>query len=118
MADHLSLGYATVLPVTGFLLFDTLFTPNVIEQFTWLLATYFLFRMISENNPELWIVIGILLGVAFLNKYSVLFYIAGFLIAILFSSHRKFLNSRYFCYAIFIGIIIIFPNLVWQYLHG
>jgi hypothetical protein len=28
------------------------------------------------------------------------------------------LNSRYFCYAIFIGIIIIFPNLVWQYLHG
>jgi hypothetical protein len=103
---------------TGFLLFDTLFTPNVIEQFLWLLITYFLFRMISQNNPKLWIVIAILLGVAFLNKYSVLFYIVGFLIAILFSNHRKFLNSRYFCYAIFIGILIILPNLIWQYLHG
>jgi hypothetical protein len=176
MADHLSLGYATVPPVTGFLafiikgifgysvfgirlipallgaaslfiiaktvrdlggsilaliiassaflfstgflLFDTLFTPNVIEQFIWLLATYLLFRMVSENNPKLWIVIAILLGVAFLNKYSVLFYILGFFIAILFSSHRKFLNSRYLYISILIGIIIILPNLIWQYMHG
>ena len=103
---------------TGFLLFDTLFTPNVIEQFLWLLITYFLFRMISKNNPKLWLVIAILLSVAFLNKYSVLFYILGFIVAILFSNHRSFLNSRYFCYAILIGIIIILPNLIWQYLHG
>jgi MFS family permease len=103
---------------TGFLLFDTLFTPNVIEQFLWLLTTYLLFRMISGNNPKLWIMIGIMLGVAFLNKYSVLFYILGFIVAILFSNHRRFLNSRYFCYAIHIGIIIILPNLIWQYLHG
>src|SRR5664280_3634133 len=103
---------------TGFLLFDTLFTPNVIEQFLWLLTTYLLFRMISGNNPKLWIMIGIMLGVAFLNKYSVLFYILGFIVAILFSSHRKFLNSRYLYISILIGIIIILPNLIWQYMHG
>jgi hypothetical protein len=102
----------------GLLLFDTLFTTNVIEQFLWLLTTYFLFRMISQNKPELWILIGIFLGLAFLNKYSVLFYILGFFIAILFSSHRKLFNSRYFYYSMIIGIIIILPNLIWQYTHG
>lgn len=102
----------------GFLLFDTLFTPNVIEQFLWLLTTYFIFRMILQNNLKFWILIGILTGLAFLNKYSVLFYISGFFIALLFTGHRKIFNSRYFYYSILIGFIIILPNLIWQYVHG
>jgi hypothetical protein len=103
---------------TGFLLFDTLFTPNVIEQFFWLLITYFIFRMVSQNNPRLWIWIGILLGLSFLCKYSVVYYIVGFFIAMQFSGHRKLFNSRYFYYSVVIGMIIILPNLLWQYKHG
>lgn len=103
---------------TGFLLFDTLFTPNVIEQFLWLITTYFIFRMISTNNPKLWIMIGILLGLAFLNKYSVLFYILGFFVALMVSKHREIFKSRYFYFSLIAGIIIIMPNLLWQYNHG
>jgi hypothetical protein len=103
---------------TGFLLFDTLFTPNVIEQFLWLLITYFLFEMISQDKPELWIWIGILLGFAFMDKYSVLYFISGFFMALILSRHRKLFNSRYFYYSIIIGILIILPNIVWQYLHS
>jgi hypothetical protein len=102
----------------GFLLFDTLFTPNVTEQFLWLLITYLIFRMTTQNNPRLWICIGILLGLAFMNKYSVLFYILGFFIALIFSGYRKLFNSRYFYLSILLGILIILPNLIWQFLHG
>jgi len=102
----------------GFLLFDTLFTPNVIEQFLWLLTTYMLFRMISQNNPKYWITIGVLIGLSFLTKYSVLFYVTGFLIALLFSKYRRLFNSRYFYISILAGIIIILPNIIWQYNHG
>jgi hypothetical protein len=103
---------------TGFLLFDTLFTPNVIEQFIWLMTTYFIFRMVSRNNPKLWIWIGILLGISFLTKYSILYYILGFFIAMQFSGHKKLFNSRYFYYSLIIGLIIMLPNLLWQYSHG
>ena len=103
---------------TGFLLFDTLFTPNVIEQFLWLITTYFIFRMISTNNPKLWIMIGILVGLAFLNKYSVLFYIPGFFVAMMFSRHRDIFKSKYFYFSLIAGIIIILPNFLWQYNHG
>jgi hypothetical protein len=103
---------------TGYLLMDTLFTPNFIEQFLWLLITYYIFRMISLNDLRIWIRIGILLGLAFLNKYSVIFFILGFFIALLFTSHRRVLNSRYFYYSVIAGFFIILPNLLWQYAHG
>ena len=74
--------------------------------------------MITKNNPKHWILIGILLGLAFLNKYSILFYIFGFFIALLFSSYRKIFNSGYFYFSIILGLIIISPNLFWQYNHG
>ena len=114
----LIIAASSFLLSTGFLLFDTLFTPNVIEQFLWLLTTYLIFKMISRNKPVLWIVIGILLGVAFLNKYSVLFYILGFFIAMMFSRHRDIFKSKYFYFSLIAGLIIILPNLLWQYNHG
>ena len=114
----LIIGAGSFLLSPGFLLFDTLFTPNVIEQFLWLLTTYILFRMMIREDPRLWIWIGILLGVSFLTKYSVLFFVAGFLPAMLLSGSRKLLISRYFWYAVIIAFIIALPNLKWQLDHG
>jgi len=102
----------------GFLLFDTLFTPNVFEQFVWTWILYLMLRMVNTNNPKIWVSIGILLGISFLIKYSVLFLIAGFFFALLLSSHRKLLVSKYFYWAIAIGVLICLPNLIWQYNHN
>ena len=102
----------------GFLIFDTLFTPNVVEQFLWLLIIYFIFRMTNTNNPKYWITIGILIGVAFMNKYSVLFLFVGFFVSLLFSKYRKLLSSRYLFFAIVAGFVIFLPNILWQYWHN
>ncbi len=102
----------------GFLLLDTLFTPNATEQFLWLLVTYLIFRMAVTGKPYYWILTGILLGISFLNKYSVLFFMAGFFIALLFSEYRKLLWSGYLYLAIVTGIAIITPNIIWQYSHN
>jgi hypothetical protein len=173
MADHLSLGYATVPPLTaffafiaktifgysvfgirffpavlgalsmliiskitrelgggilaltmamiafalspGFLLFNTILTPNVFEQFLWLLITYMLFRMATTKNDTLWLPIGLLAGIAFLTKYSIIFFITGFAIAFLFSEHRKLMSSAKFLLAISLGLLIFLPNIIWQY---
>jgi hypothetical protein len=103
---------------TGFLLFDTLFTPNVVEQFLWLLITFYIIRMVSNFNQKLWICIGILVGLAFLNKYSVAFFVIGLVIALLTSPYRKLLSSRYFLYALLISFFIVLPNILWQYFHN
>jgi hypothetical protein len=113
----LILASSAFLLSPGFLLFHTLFTPNVIEQFLWVLTTYLIYRMISGNRPQLWIWIGVLLGLSFLTKYSVLFYIFGFFMVILFRN-RKLFSSRYFLYAVIIGLLLILPNIIWQFNQG
>lgn len=113
----LVLASSSFLLSPGFLLFNSLFTPNVIEQFLWLLSTYLILIMVSENRPYLWIWIGILLGLSFLAKYSVVFFIVGFSAALLILN-RKHFTSRYFIYAMIIGVTIILPNIFWQINHG
>ncbi len=46
----------------GFLLFHGLFTPNAAEQFFWLLLSWQFIRLISDENPQRWILIGLLCG--------------------------------------------------------
>lgn len=102
----------------GFLLLFSLFTPNAVEYFLWTTIIYLMFNLAQTENKKLWIWIGILLGISFLTKYSVLFLIAGFLVAFLTGKQRMLLNSRWFFIALFTGIAIILPNLLWQYNHN
>jgi len=114
----LIIAASSYLLAPGFLIVDTLFTPNAAEELIWLLATWNIFRMVRSGNPRLWISTSIISGIGFLNKYSVLFLVAGFLIALLFTGNRKLLASKYFFYALIIGLVIISPNIIWQYNHG
>ncbi|MFN8242327.1 MAG: glycosyltransferase family 39 protein [Bacteroidales bacterium] len=102
----------------GFLIVNSLFTPNAIEELIWLLITWLLFLMVRRNRPVLWIPVGLLVAIGFLNKYSVLFVVAAFLIAMVSSRYRYLLASRYFLFSLVTGLVIVFPNLLWQYNHG
>jgi MFS family permease len=91
-----------------------LFQPVAFNHFYWLLSGYLIFKMIKLNNPKIWLWIGLTFGLAFLNKYSIVFFYTAFGIALLISKHRKLFISKYFFIAAVIGLIIIVPNLFWQ----
>jgi hypothetical protein len=102
----------------GFLLFHGLFTPNAAEQFFWLLLSWQFIRLISDENPQRWILIGLLCGLAFLNKYSVAIFVVCYVAGILISRFRYLFCSRYLVYAIALGLLMIIPNIYWQYQHN
>ena len=101
-----------------FLHVNTLYQPVSFNQFFWLLSAYLILIMIKRNEPKIWIWIGIVFGIAFLNKYSIVFFIFAFGISLLISQYRKLFLTKYFVFAIVLGFIIIFPNLLWQYNHN
>jgi hypothetical protein len=110
---------STVFLLTpGFLLLFSLFTPNAIEYFLWSLAIFLIFKMAKTENPRMWIWIGIVLGLSFNTKYSVAFLIVGFFIAMLISKQRKLLFSWWFAAGIGAGLLLILPNIIWQYNHN
>jgi len=108
----------TFLVSPGFLLLFSIFTPNAFEVFFWTLAIFFIFKLLKTENPKYWISIGVVLGISFLTKYSIVFLIAGFFFVFLFFQQRKLLFSWWFAAGILAGLLIILPNIIWQYNHN
>jgi hypothetical protein len=102
----------------AFLRSNSLFQPVSFDQFFWLLSAYLVIRMINTNNVKLWLWIGLIFGLAFLNKYAILFFAFAILVALLISPHRKLLSSRYFLFGMLIACLTALPNLLWQYQHN
>lgn len=94
-----------------------LFQPVCFDVFFWTLSTYFVLKLIQNKEPRYWIHIGTCLGLAFLNKYMIAFFVAGLLLALLTSRHRGLIRSKYFLIGLAIGLIIISPNIWWQFQH-
>lgn len=114
----LVLACAAFILSPGFLIFGSLYTVNVFEQFFWLTIIYLFIKMISTGNTRLWLWIGAAGGLAFMNKYLVVFLYAGFLPALLATPYRKMLLSKHVLWAVAIALLIVSPNLYWQYVHG
>jgi hypothetical protein len=111
-------GCLAYLLSTAMLRTSSLFMPVIFELFFWMLLLYFVLKLIKSKNPEYWIWIGICFGLAFLNKYSVLFLGASIFFGILISEHRKLLLSKYLVYGAIAGLLIMLPNLLWQIKHN
>jgi len=101
----------------AFLRSNTLFQPVSFNQFYWLLIAFLIFRLIHTERPIYWIWIGIIAGLAFLNKYSVVFYLAAFFISILLTNSRKWLKTYYPYLSGCIALLLALPNLIWQHQH-
>ncbi|MCK5368116.1 MAG: glycosyltransferase family 39 protein, partial [Cyclobacteriaceae bacterium] len=97
---------------------NALFQPVSFNHFYWLLSGYLILVMIKGNNPKIWIWIAITFGLAFLNKYSIVFFYTAFAISLFISNYRYLYISKYFIIGLSIGIVIISPNLIWQYQHN
>ena len=94
---------------------NTLFQRVSFNHFYWLLSGYLFYKLISRGDPKMWLWIGIVFGLGFLNKYSIVFLYTSFGLAMLFTPYRKLYSSKYFVLAILIALLIISPNLYWQY---
>lgn len=99
----------------SFLHVNALFQPVGFNQFYWLLCGYLILIMVKRNDPKMWIWIGLVFGIAFLNKYSIVFFYTAFGISLLISEYRNLFKSKYFIYGVSFGFLIILPNLLWQY---
>ncbi len=102
----------------SFLRSNSLFQPVSFNQFFWLLSGYFIIRLIQSRNPVYWLHLFILWGAAFLNKYSIAFLAAGFLISLLFTRERRLFISRHFLLGPLLGFLMVLPNLLWQFSHN
>jgi len=97
---------------------NNIYSMNAFDILLWTIAAYLLVRLIEEDNPKLWIAIGIVIGLGLLNKISMGFFAAGVFAAVLLTKHRKHLSTRWPYIAALIAGGFFLPYIAWNLMHG
>jgi len=101
----------------AFLRIHILFQPNILDIFFWTCSLYFLVKFIQTSNQKDLLLLAICLALGWWSKYSIIFLIASIFIGILLTRHRKILLQKNIYKAVGIALLLILPNVWWQYAH-
>ena len=112
------IGLTAYLLSPAFLRPALLLQPIIFNHLFWLLAAAVVLQMVRRQDPKLLLWMIPVLGLGWMNKYSIVFYGFALLAALVISRHRRLLWSRYLPITIAGGLLVILPNLVWQYQHN
>lgn len=104
--------------ITGaYLRMHTLFQPNILDIFFWTSSLYFLLRFVQSNHSKDFFWMSLCLALGWWSKYSVAFLIASIFIGLLLTKNRNLFLQKHFYKTTAVALIIILPNVWWQYDH-
>jgi hypothetical protein len=96
---------------------NTVYSMNCFDFLFWVLAAYIVILIIKEGKPKLWIVLGVLLGMGLLNKIGMLWFGFGLFVALLLTSYRKYLATKWPWVTGILALIIFLPFILWNLTH-
>lgn len=106
---------ATCVLFSALLRLNTLYQPNSFDVLSWTVLYFILLKYIKTHDLK-WLYIGATaFAIGFLNKYNIVFLLFGLVPSLLITEHRKIFLKPTLYFAILVGLILILPNLVWQY---
>ncbi|MCC8409980.1 glycosyltransferase family 39 protein [Mucilaginibacter sp. UR6-1] len=100
------------------------FQPDAPLMFFWMAAAYYIARVMDINQDQAssrnaymgWLWVGVLMGLATLSKYHVLFLFAGvFMFVVANKNQRHWLRHPGPYLAVLLTLIIAFPVIWWNY---
>ncbi len=97
---------------------NILFQPNSFEVLIWTTLFYLVIRYIQSEHPKWFYWSAIAFAFGFLNKYNISFMVIGLLPALLVTKWRTVLLKKHVYMAGLLALVLISPNLIWQYLHN
>ncbi len=112
--------FAVALTALGFLaasfwlIVDSFFAYDSIDQLILAGFLFTLVRFLRTGNRKLWILLGLIAGLACLTKMTILFVGPGFLAGLLASKYRKDLLTPWPWIGAALCLVVVSPYLIWQ----
>ena len=113
----LILGAACIL-FSVLLRLNTLYQPNSFDVLCWTTCYFILVKYFNSDSTKWLYVAAVAFAAGFLNKYNVVFLALGFIPALLISAQRRLFGKRDLYLALLLGLLLITPNLIWQFNNG
>lgn len=98
-----------------FLGIHSYYSMNVLDHFFWALAAYVFVLIIQTDNARLWLLFGLICGLGLQNKTSVAFLGWGLVVAMAFTSQRKWFASPWLYAGGALALLVYLPNILWQF---
>ncbi len=102
----LSLAMSTLFEYTGF------------DYLWWVLLAYLVVRLLKSDDARWWLGIGGVVGVGMMTRYTIAFGVAGLVMGVLLTQARRYLTSSWLWAGVVLAILIVLPNLIWQWQHN
>jgi len=93
-------------------------TYDFMDQTMIMLLLYLTIRLLNRENPKTWLWIGLTAGLGVMTKPSMVFFIMGLALALLFTRHRRQYATKWPWLGAAIALFIISPSLIWQAVNG
>jgi 4-amino-4-deoxy-L-arabinose transferase-like glycosyltransferase len=113
--------FAVALSALGFiivplwLMVDSIFCYDSIDQMILAGFLFTMVRFLRTGDRRLWILLGLIAGIACMTKMTILFLGPGFLVALLVSKYRKDLLTPWPWLGGALCLIIVTPYILWQF---
>ncbi len=106
-----ALGFL-ITPV--WLILDSFFCYDSIDQFVLAGFLYVLVRFIRTGDRKLWLLMGLIAGIACMTKMTILYLGPGFLVALLVSKYRRDLLTPWPWLGGGLFLAVVSPYLLWE----
>ena len=112
--------FAVMLSALGFIVVpiwlsvDSIFCYDCIDQLALAAFLYALVHFLRTGKRKLWLLLGLLAGIACLAKVTILFLGPGFVVALLASRYRRDLLTPWPWLGALLCLVVIAPYLLWQ----
>lgn len=93
-------------------------TIPAFEPLVWVAVGHLLLSIVRHDRPRLWLAVGAVCGLGLWIKHSTLFLGFGLAVALLATSHRRHLRSKWLWAGGGLAALIFLPHLAWQGMHG
>jgi len=108
---------ATCVLFSVLLRLNLLYHPNSLDVLCWTSFCFILVKYSNTEHPKWFYIAMTVFAIGFLNKYNIVFLLAGLMPAFLLTKRSVF-TDKHFYFSILLSLTLISPNLVWQYNNG
>ena len=113
-----ALAALSVLTGGVYLAQGTILITDLLQPLSWLFCAYALIRVIRDGGEHWWLAIGVAVGVALLSKYMIAFWLLALGLGLLATPARRSLTRPWLYLGAALALIIVLPNILWQWEQG
>lgn len=111
------LSALTVLAAPIYLLVHGFHSMNALDPLFWTAAAWLLLKLADGGGPRVAVALGLVAGLALLNKHAFAFWGVSLLAGLLATPARRLLFRREAWIAAGVAFVVFLPNLAWNVAH-